>query len=247
LPRLARADGAEGTQLFPTGDHPRAGTELETASFFLGGQRGSYASIIPRGEWRPVESLSLRLRMPIYSMSLANEPSSRDGFGDAEVRTRVQLVSGEPVRVSAGWVMQLPTGAKHAGLGEGAFQFVPFVNVGVRPLDWLIAYVILADSLSLAGTHQPRFANYVDPGADHELRTTGGALVPITDKVSAQGYLQATTILTKADRGRSLMTSGFQLGTQPDPKLRLVLACDLPVLGEERFTWKLNASAMYAF
>jgi hypothetical protein len=245
-PRAVRADSLEGISLFPLGDKPRAGAELETAGFHLQGRRGSYASFIPRFEWNATELLGIRVRMPIYSLALDGVGDTREGLGDTELRARFHLLGGEPLRISAGWVTQLPTGSASRGLGEGALQGVPFVNFGFR-VSRVVIYLTIADALSFAGPHQKRLANYVDPGSDHELRTTIGTIFSFTDKVSGSLIFTETTILTSVDRGRSFVTSAIQLGTQPDPRLRLTLAQQLPVVGEERFSWKLNAAASYAF
>ncbi len=250
VPRTAQADGMEGISLFPLGDKPRAGAELETGAFNLEGRRGSYASFVPRFEWNATELLGVRVRVPIYSVALDGAPETREGPGDTELRARFHVLGGEPLRISAGWVTQLPTGAASRGLGEGALQAVPFVNFGYR-ISRVVVYLIVADALSFAGKSQRQKqrhrSNWVDPGTDHELRTTIGAIFSFTDRVSGSVILTETTILTSVDRGRSFVTTAFQLGTQPDPRLRLTLAQQLPVVGEERFSWRLNAAASYAF
>jgi hypothetical protein len=168
---------------------------------------------------------------------------------------RIQLKKDEPIRISGGWVTQLPTGSQDRGLGAGALQVTPFLSAGYK-VDRTIIYLTVADALSLAGPHQPRLPNYVDPGTDHELRTTVGAIYNFTDLVSASAIATMTTILpspwgpneaAQRDHGRSLVTGAVQLGTQPDRRLRIVLAQQLPLLGEERFSWKLNAAATFAF
>ena len=244
--RPAGADAIEGISLFPLGDKPRAGAELETAGFRLEGRRGSYASVIPRIEWNATELLGVRVRVPIYTLALEGEPETQEGVGDTELRARFHLLGGEPLRISAGWVTQLPTGTAGRGLGEGAVQGVPFVNLGYR-IARVVVYLTSADAISFAGPHQRRWSNFVDPGSDHELRTTIGSLFAFTEKVSGGVVLTETTILTAADRGRSFVTGALQLGAQPDPRLRLTLAQQLPIVGEERFSWKLNAAASYAF
>jgi hypothetical protein len=244
--RSARADGGEGTSLFPATGAWRGGGEMETSAFRVDGRRGSYASAIGRFEWAPINELGLRARVPVYSLALEGEGGTRDGLGDVELRLRLQLLRRDPLRITGGWVNQLPTGARHAGLGEGALQMTPFVSVGYK-VDRTVFYLTLADTVSVAGPHQQRFSNYVDPGTDHELRTTLGAIYSITDLVSASLVVTNTTILTSVDRGRSLMTGAMQLGTQPDRRLRLILAQQLPLAGEERFSWKLNAAATFAF
>lgn len=245
-PRTASADGMEGISLFPLGDKPRAGAELETGAFRLEGRRGSYASFIPRFEWNATELLGVRVRVPIYSLALDGIADTREGVGDTELRARFHILGGEPLRISAGWVTQLPTGSANKGLGEGALQGVPFINFGFR-VSRVVVYLTVADALSFAGEHQRRRSNWVDPGSDHELRTTIGSIFSFTDKVSGSIVFTETTILESNGRGRSFVTTAAQLGTQPDPRLRLTLAQQLPVVGEERFSWKLNAAASYAF
>jgi hypothetical protein len=244
--RPARADGLEGISLFPPTGPWRAGAELEAAGFRLEGRRGSYESAIGRIEWAPTGGLALRARIPSYTVSLQDQLATREGLGDTELRLRIQLKKDEPIRVSGGWVTQLPSGSQDRGLGAGALQVTPFVSAGYK-VDRTIIYLTIADALSLAGPHQPRLPNYVDPGTDHELRTTIGAIYNFTDLVSASAIATTTTILTHRDRGRSLVTGAFQLGTQPDRRLRIVLAQQLPLVGEERFSWKLNAAATFAF
>ncbi len=244
--RRAHADGLEGISLFPASGTWRGGLEMETSGFRVNGRRGSYASTIGRFEWAATNELGLRGRVPIYSLALDGEDGTREGLGDAELRLRLQLMKREPLRVTGGWVAQLPTGRRHAGLGSGALQLFPFVSAGYK-IDRTVLYITVADAVSLAGPHQQRYANYVDPGSDHELRTTFGSIFSFTDAVSASLIMTGTTVLTAANRGRSLVTGALQLGTQPDRRLRLVLAQQFPMFGEERFSWKLNAAATYAF
>jgi hypothetical protein len=224
----------------------RGGAELEASAFRAEGRRGSYASAIARLEWAATEDLGLRLRMPFDTLALDGEGGTREGPGDAELRLRMQLKRHDPLKISGGWVAQLPTGARRHGLGEGAMQITPFVSAGLRK-GRTVVYLTLSDQLSFAGRHRARLPNYVDPGEDHELRTTLGTIYAFTDVVSASAVLVGTTILTDKDRGRSLLTGGLQVGTQPDRRLRLVVATHAPVLGEQRFSWKLSAMATYAF
>lgn len=242
----ARADSREGFSLFPLGKKPRAGAEFETAAFKLEERRGSYASVIPRFEWNATELLAVRVRVPMYTLALDGVVETREGLGDTELRARFHVLRGEPLRISAGWVTQLPTGSAHAGLGAGALQWVPFVSAGYR-VARVVFYLTVADAVSLAGPHQTRLTTWVDPGTDHELRTTLGSIFQFTDTVAGSIVLTETTILTSVDRGHTFVSSAIQLGTQPDPRLRLTLGQQVPLIGEERFSWKLNAAASYAF
>jgi hypothetical protein len=218
---------------------------METAAFRLEGRRGSYASVVGRLEWAPTDDLSLRARIPIDSLTLEGDEEVRSGLGDAELRVRVQLQRSEPLKISGGWVTQLPTGSSHAGLGAGAVQAIPFLNAGYK-VDRTILYVTVAGALSLKET---RTVDYVDPSSDHEIRTTLGSIFVFTEAVAGSVIVTETTTLDKVEPGhtRSLLTGALQLGTQPDRRLRLVVAQQLPLLGEERFSWKLNVTATYAF
>jgi hypothetical protein len=239
------ADAHEGISLFPPTGTFRVGAETETTGFFLDGKRGSYVSGIPRLEFTPTQFMNLRVRVPYYSLALDTEPSLRSGLGDTEMRLRINLKRGEPLRFTAGWVVQMPTGSKHEGLGEGAVQLTPFVNAGLR-VDPVIVYLTIADNLSLAFVHEPRLTNYVDPGEDNEIRTTLGSIIPVTPSVSAGAVFTQTTILTHVKFGDALLTGGLQVGVQPDARIRIVLSELVPLAGEHRFAWKLNAAVTYA-
>jgi hypothetical protein len=242
----AWADAHEGISLFPPTGTMRAGVETETTGFLIDGQRGSFISGVPRIEYTPLHLMNLRVRVPFHSLALDGETTTRNGIGDMELRLRLNLKRAEPLRISAGWVIQMPTGSKHEGLGEGAVQITPFVNAGLR-IDKVIVYLTVADTMSLAFTHEPRLTNYVDPGTDHEVRSTLGTIIPVSDVVSAGAIFTETTILTQVQRWDSLLTGGLQLGVQPDPRIRVVASEQLPLLGEHRFSWKLNAAVTYAF
>lgn len=245
LASRARADGLEGVSLFPATGTFRAGAELESAAFRVEGKRGSFMSLIGRLEYTPMKDLGLRVRVPYDSLSLQDEPATREGLADTELRLRAHLKTSEPLRISAGWVTQLPTGSRSDGLGAGAVQVMPFVNAGLRK-DRLILYVIIADAYSLGSRRLPA-VNYVDPGANHELRTTLGSIYMVAEAVSTGIVFTQTTVLTNKDLFDSLLVGSFQVGAQPDKRLRLVIAQSLPLLGEQRFSWKLNAAATYSF
>jgi hypothetical protein len=224
----------------------RAGVETEATGFLLQGQRGSFLSGIPRIEYTPVRKLNLRLRVPFHSLALDGEPDTRGGIGDAELRLRLNVKSGEPLRINAGWVVQMPTGSKHEGLGEGAVQLTPFASAGFR-IDAVVLYLTVADTLKLVGPHEQSFVNYVDPSENHELRTTAGSILPVTEMVSASAFLTETTILSGGSRqGDVLLTGGGSIGMQAESRLRIVLTGQLPIAGEHRFAWKTNASVTYS-
>jgi hypothetical protein len=247
-PSRARAEGLAGASpsLFPASGNVRGGAELETAAFNLEGQRGSYASAIARLEWAATDDLGLRIRMPFATLTLEGQEGTREGAGDAELRLRYQLLGQDPLKLSVGWVVQLPTGARRYGLGEGATQVTPFVSAGYK-VGRTILYLTLGDNLSLAGVHRERLPNYLDPSEDHEVRATAGAIFTFSKAVYASAVLTETTILTSAQWGQSLLAGAVQLGVEPDRRLRLVLVPQLPLLGEQRFSWKLSAAATYAF
>ena len=242
----AGADGPEGVSLFPRTSQARAGAEVETASFRLDGRRGAYASAIGRVEWVPLPLVELRARVPVHTLALEGEETTRDGLGDSELRLRFHVVAREPLQISAGWLTQLPTGSNRQGLGGGALQVTPFVNAGFRASQ-TVFYLTLADAVTVAAPHHTRYADYVDPSSDHELRATLGAIFSFSDRVAASLILTSATELAESRRGRSVLAAAAQLGTQPDRRLRLVLTPQVPVKGEHRFEWKLNATASYAF
>lgn len=245
---IAHADALDGASLFPPTSGLRGGAEMETASFNVAGRRGSFASAVARIEYTPIERLNVRARVPIDTLSLDNEPQEqRSGLADTELRFRLQLLRGDPIRITGGWVFQLPTGSNRDGLGEGAVQVLPFVSGGYRIFESMIVYLTVSDSISFANPNLQRHPNYVDPGEDHELRVTEGLIYILTKDINASATLTETVILTAEDRGRALVTGSLQLGTQPDRKLRLVIAPQFPVAGEQRFSWKLNAAATYSF
>lgn len=219
---------------------------MEATSFRLEGRRGTFTSLVPRLEWVPTPRLNLRLRVPLDSLTLDGERDSRNGPADTELRLRLHAYTVEPFRVSLGLVSQLPTGSTVDGLGAGALQVTPFLNAGFRHKSF-VAYLIVGDSISLAGSEKTRRANWVDPNTDHELRTTLGVIYDFTGTVSAGALVTETIVLVDEDRGRTLMTGAVTLGTQPDRRLRLVIAEAFPVYGERRFAWKLSAAATYAF
>jgi hypothetical protein len=240
----AHAASGEGIALFPSTGN-RAGAEVESAAFrFDGLHRGSYESLVLRGEYA-TERLTLRARVPYDTLSLRDAPTTYEGFGDTELRLRVHLRSEEPLRFSVGLVTTLPTGARHAGLGNGSAQISPFVNAGLR-FDRLIVYAAVADALSLV-RYPSRYPNYVDPSADHEVHVTAGSIYEFADTVGVGVVLTDTIILTTAKRGYEVVDASFQLGTQPYRRLRLVVTPSLPIAGEPRFSWKLNAAATVAF
>ena len=237
----AHAEGREGQDsasfltFAPTGTL-RLGVETEAAGFRLDGQRGSFLSGIPRIEYAPSELVSTRLRVPFHSVALDDEIGTRNGIGDLELRLRLNLRRAEPLHVAVGWDVQMPTASKHEGLGEGAVQITPFATFGVR-IKRVVVYLTLADNMSLAGSHEVRLTNYIDPSEDNELRGTAGTIVSLVENVSASAFLTETTILTTAERWDKLLTGGLQLAVQPDPKLRLILSDQLPLAGEHRFSW----------
>jgi hypothetical protein len=246
IPRRARADAHEGVSIFPPTGTLRAGVETEATGFRLEGQRGSFLSGIPRIEYTPLRKMNLRLRVPFHSLALDGEPDTRGGIGDMELRLRLNLRSREPLRVNAGWVVQMPTGSKHEGLGEGAVQLTPFASAGFR-IDAVVLYLTVADTLKLVGPHEDqKFVNYVDPSENHELRTTAGTILPVTEMVSASAYFTETTILSSVNQGQVLLTGGASIGMQAESRLRIVLSQQLPIAGEHRFAWKTNASVTYS-
>jgi hypothetical protein len=242
-----RASGAEehaytSPWLAGTGTF-RPGAETEATGFNLEGQRGSFVGVTPRLEYAPTETVSTRLRAPYYWLSLDGDPDTRHGIGDVELRLRLNVRRAEPVKVALGWDLQMPTGSKHEGLGEGAVQVTPWVTAGLR-LGKAVVYLALADNVSLAGPHAERLPNYVDPSEDNELRTTLGTILPLGENVSGSVFLTETTLLTEAERGRSLLAGGLQLALEPDPRLRVLVIDQLPLAGEHRFEWKLGTAVV---
>jgi len=245
VPHVASADRLEGISLFPATGSYRAGAELEGAAFRFAGRRGSYGSVVARAEWFPVDGLGLRLRVPFTTLALEGEPATREGFGDTELRARAMLLNTESFRVSAGNVLELPTGARHRGIGNGSVQVTPFVTAGYRVRD-LVVYATIADSFSLAGPNQKRFANYVDPGTDHELRATLGAIYVFDETISGAVSVTDTIVLTANGRGEQIYVANVNLGAQRGP-LRMVLAPAIPIAGEQRFSWRITTAALLSF
>jgi hypothetical protein len=241
----ARADRLEGISLFPATGSYRLGTELEGAAFRNAGRRGSYGSVVARAEWFPVDGVGVRLRVPFTTLALQDEPATREGFGDSELRFRATFYNTDPFRMSAGWVTELPTGARHRGIGNGSVQVSPFVTAGYR-MQKLVLYGTLADSVSVVGPHQTHVPNYVDPGTDHELRVTAGAIYAFDETISGALAVTDTIILTDADRGQQLYVANALIGAQRGP-LRLVISPSLPIAGEQRFSWRITTAALLSF
>lgn len=244
----------EGVSLFPATGTFRGGGELESAAFRVKGQRGSFLGLIGRLEYTPTKDLGLRVRIPYETLALDGVPETREGLADTELRFRAHVKTSEPLRISAGWVTQLPTGSRSAGLGAGAVQITPFVNAGFKR-DRLIIYMTIADAISL-GVNREQKPNYIDPGANHELRTTIGSIYSVAELVSAGIVFTETIVLPDSTPARidpepyrfqSLLTGSVQVGAQPDRRIRLVIAQSMPLYGEQRFSWKLNAAASYSF
>jgi hypothetical protein len=241
----ARADRLEGVSLFPAAGAYRLGTELEGAAFRNAGRRGSYGSVVARAEWFPVDGIGVRLRVPFTTLALEGEPATREGFGDSELRFRATFYNTDPFRVSAGWVTELPTGARHRGIGNGSVQVSPFVTAGYR-IRHLVVYGTVADSISVAGRDQTRFPNYVDPGTDHELRVTAGTIYAFDETISGALAITDTIILTEADRGHQLYVANALIGAQRGP-LRLVISPSVPIAGDQRFSWRITTAALLSF
>jgi hypothetical protein len=147
--------------------------------------------------------------------------------------------------MSAGWVTELPTGARHRGIGNGSVQVSPFVTAGYR-IGHLVLYGTVADSFSIAGRNQTRFPNYVDPGTDHELRLTAGTIYAFDETISGSVALTDTIVLTPSGNGQQLFVANTLIGAQRGP-LRIVMAPSVPIAGEQRFSWRITTAALLSF
>lgn len=251
--RTAGAAHVEGGEIqLPGAGHDRVGVELETARFDLGTQgQGSYFSTIARVDWAATRRLTLRTRVPLHFLDLAGQ-AGREGLGDVEVRLRWRLTMRDPLLVAVGYTGQLPTGDDARGLGGGALQLAPYATAGYR-IDATVIFVTLNDTLTLRSAStlrlpsSKRSVNYVDPNSDHELRYNAGLIYFFSDVVAASAMLNGVTILTDEERGHTLFTGGAQLGIAPLPGWRFVIGGQLPILGDKRFDWKLNAALIYSF
>ena len=249
FPRLARAESSAGGEigLFPGAGRVRAGVEAEAAGFRnVEGRDGNYVSTTPRVEWVPERAVSLRLRVPLYALSLLGEDGIRAGLGDAEMRLRFRLRTREPLLVSAGWSMQLPTGSARDGIGGGALQVSPFVTAGYRFANTVL-FATAADALTLASAHARKRPDYVDPSTNDELRWTAGSIVYFSDAIAASLALSGITILEGDTPGRTLLTGGLQAGVQPSEEWRVVLGAQAPIFGDHRFEWKGNFAVIRSF
>ena len=247
--RAANAQSSAGGEigLFPGAGRVRVGAEAEAASFRdVDGRDGAYVSTTGRVEWVPSHVLALRLRLPIYALSLVGEDGIRAGLGDAEMRLRFRLRTREPLLVSAGWSTQLPTGAKFDGLGGGALQVSPFVTAGYRFASTVL-FATAADAVTIASAHSTRRADYVDPSTNNEVRWTVGSIHYFSEAVAASVALGGITILEGGTLGRTLLTAGLQAGVQPNEEWRVVVGGQLPIFGEHRFDWKTNLAVIRSF
>jgi hypothetical protein len=239
------AEVASGPTQEPLATATRFGIESTWARFDLKDYdhpRGDYFEIAARADDELSRTVTLRLVVPFYVLSL-DDADTRTGIGDVELRLKVQAAASENFRLYLGVADELPTGIGHLGLGNGAEQLSPYVTVG-RKVGKVIFYTTVADTFSLRSNAAPQ--NYVSPNEDHELDYNVGTIFQFTDAFYANLAPSAVTVLVPSKLGSTLVTGGAQLGLQPSEAWKIVGGFEVPMLGDHRFETRATLDA-YAF
>jgi hypothetical protein len=243
-PRVARAQDLGPTPHAPGALGLRVGAESVWASFDVEGARGNFAGVSGRFDWRASEAVTLRVLVPVYSLSLDGSPS-RVGVGDSELRLRVRVYDTHPWRVLAGIADGLPTGSTSLGLGQGASQLTPYVTAGYR-VGSLVVYANLADAVTVRSSDKAAPVDYVDRSTDHEARGTLGAIFEVGEHLYGAAFTTGTAVLVPGSTS-ALATAGAAVGVLPASMLKLLLGGEVPVAGEHRFDVKVFFDAYVFF
>jgi hypothetical protein len=234
-----------GTSQESPGGGSRLGVESVWAAFDLQGTTGDFVGVVARGDLRLSPIVSTRLEVPVYTLQLSGQ-GTRIGVGDIELRTRIRLYDAHNWRLYFGLSDQMPTGNSSLGLGQKATQLTPFLTGGYR---WgpVVIYGVVADAVVIRQPGAPQPTDYVDPGSDHELRYSLGAIVEFSSAIYANAGLSAITDLVPGEVGRSLAIASASLGVAPSPTWKFVCGLQLPAGGEHLFEEKVVGGLYYFF
>jgi hypothetical protein len=240
---LAHHDAAEQSQ-----GHvqivSKLGVDIEFASFQLGGLKGEYLQLAPKGTYALTPAVELGLRVPV-NLLWVRLRDLQSGLGDLDAEAKAQFFKNETWMLSGGFGAEFPTGDASRSLGSGHTEFAPFVSA-MTDLHGVTLHSSFSALFALGhpATEEPTL---IGPHADRELQYHVGALVPVDEDLTGNLVLGGATALFSDEP--EVSGSTFYLHPEAIVKsgkqANLAFGFYVPFGGHLRYDVKISASAVW--